>query len=90
MKKSLQMPANFDRELSRWGMESFSVLMFNKRLGLLDPSGSSPAAEPTRIMDALSAAHVYLSKCETGFQVWRFFETPYARKLFAACDVING
>lgn len=30
-----------------------------------------------------------MSRCETGFQVWRFFETPFVKKLYAACDILD-
>ncbi|XP_046624865.1 probable cytochrome P450 12a5, mitochondrial isoform X1 [Neodiprion virginianus] len=85
-----EVPGDFDQDLSRWGMESFSILLLNRRLGFLEPSGLNAASEPARIIEALTSAHLYLSRCESGFQVWRFFETPYTRKLFAACDVIDG
>ncbi|XP_012278927.1 probable cytochrome P450 12a5, mitochondrial isoform X2 [Orussus abietinus] len=82
--------ATFIQDLTRWGMECFSTLMFNKRLGFLEPAGFNSSSESARIVEALGAAHVYLARCETGFQVWRFVETPYSRRLFQACDVIDG
>lgn len=62
--------------------------MFDSHLGFLDPTSNS-ASEVTKIVSALTTAHTYMSRCETGFQVWRFFETPFAKKLFAACDVLD-
>ncbi|XP_024945777.1 probable cytochrome P450 12a5, mitochondrial isoform X2 [Cephus cinctus] len=85
-----EVPGQFIEELTRWSMECFSILMFNRRLGFLESTGLNVASEPARIIEALTTAHVYLSRCETGFQVWRFFETPFAKKLFGACDVIDS
>ncbi|XP_067214408.1 cytochrome P450 302a1, mitochondrial isoform X2 [Linepithema humile] len=83
-----EVPANFHQELTAWGMECFYGIMFDSRLGFLDPTSNS-ASEVTKIIDALNTAHTYMSRCETGFQVWRFFETPFAKKLFTACDVLD-
>ncbi|XP_071571496.1 probable cytochrome P450 12a5, mitochondrial isoform X1 [Temnothorax nylanderi] len=83
-----EVPANFHRELTAWGMECFYMTMFNKHFGFLD-STSKSASEATKIINALITAHTYMSRCETGFQVWRFFETPFAKKLYAACDVLD-
>ncbi|XP_043288491.1 probable cytochrome P450 12a5, mitochondrial [Venturia canescens] len=85
-----EVPDNFDKELSRWGMECFSILMFNRKLGFLDPDDAHSPTDTTAIIDALTKAHVYMSRCETGFQVWRFFETPWLKSLFEACDVIDN
>ncbi|XP_036145873.1 probable cytochrome P450 12a5, mitochondrial isoform X2 [Monomorium pharaonis] len=83
-----EVPANFHQELTAWGMECFYVIMFSKHFGFLD-STSKSASEATKIINALNTAHTYMSRCETGFQVWRFFETPFAKKLYAACDVLD-
>ncbi|XP_011707041.1 PREDICTED: cytochrome P450 302a1, mitochondrial-like isoform X2 [Wasmannia auropunctata] len=83
-----EVPANFHQELTAWGMECFYVTMFNKHFGFLD-STSKSASEATKIINALITAHTYMSRCETGFQVWRFFETPFAKKLYAACDFLD-
>ncbi|XP_014477119.1 PREDICTED: probable cytochrome P450 49a1 [Dinoponera quadriceps] len=83
-----EVPGTFHRDLTAWGMECFYVTMFNKHLGFLDPTSRS-VDETTKVINALITAHTYMSRCETGFQVWRFFETPFAKRLFAACDVLN-
>ncbi|KAL6423494.1 hypothetical protein ACFW04_010223 [Cataglyphis niger] len=83
-----EVPANFYQELTAWGMECFYVTMFDRHLGFLD-STSRSKAEVTKLLNALNTAHTYMARCETGFQVWRFFETPFAKKLFAACDVLD-
>lgn len=87
--KLLQVPRNFHEELTRWGMECFSLLMFNKSFGFLDVTDLYSRSEAARFLDALNAAHTYMSRCESGFQVWRFVETPNSRRLFAACDTID-
>ncbi|XP_026825706.1 probable cytochrome P450 12a5, mitochondrial [Ooceraea biroi] len=84
-----EVPANFHQELTAWGMECFYAMMFNKHLGFLDSTSKSETSEAARIVNALTTAHTYMSRCETGFQVWRFFETPFAKKLFAACDILD-
>ncbi|XP_025270469.1 probable cytochrome P450 12a5, mitochondrial [Camponotus floridanus] len=83
-----EVPANFHQELTVWGLECFYVVMFNRHLGFLD-STSKSMSEITKVINALITAHTYMARCETGFQVWRFFETPFARKLFAACDILD-
>ncbi|EFN81219.1 Probable cytochrome P450 49a1 [Harpegnathos saltator] len=83
-----EVPATFHRDLTAWGMECFYVTMFNKHLGFLD-STSRSVDETTKVINALITAHTYMSRCETGFQVWRFFETPFVRRLFVACDTLN-
>ncbi|XP_076683489.1 putative cytochrome P450 12a5, mitochondrial isoform X2 [Andrena cerasifolii] len=85
-----EVPANFHEDMIRWAMECFCTLTFNKHLGFLEPAGYNPTSEPARIISALMTAHKYMSRCETGFQVWRFFLTPFARKLFEACDILDG
>ncbi|KAL2724541.1 hypothetical protein V1478_009054 [Vespula squamosa] len=55
-----------------------------------DEVRQNPTSEPAIFIDALTVAHKYLSRCETGFQVWRFFDTPFSKRLFSACDVIDG
>ncbi|XP_018401084.1 PREDICTED: probable cytochrome P450 12a5, mitochondrial [Cyphomyrmex costatus] len=83
-----EVPTNFHQELTAWGMECFYMTMFNKHFGFLD-SVSKSASEATKIINALMIAHTYMSRCETGFQVWRFFETPFVKKLYEACDVLD-
>ncbi|XP_018309022.1 probable cytochrome P450 12a5, mitochondrial isoform X2 [Mycetomoellerius zeteki] len=83
-----EVPTNFHRELTAWGMECFYMTMFNKHFGFLD-STSKSASEVTKIINALITAHTYMSRCETGFQVWRFFETPFVKKLYEACDALD-
>lgn len=70
-------------------MECFYAMMFNKHLGFLDSTMKSETSEAARIANALTTAHTYMSRCETGFQVWRFFETPFSKKLFGACDILD-
>lgn len=85
----IQVPVSFYEDLIRWAMECFCDLTFNKRLGFLEPIGYNSSSEASKLINALTTAHKYMSRCETGFQVWRFFLTPFARKLFEACDVLD-
>uniref|UniRef100_A0ABD2X7C4 Cytochrome P450 n=1 Tax=Trichogramma kaykai TaxID=54128 RepID=A0ABD2X7C4_9HYME len=85
-----EVPDNFNSELARWGMECFWILMINKQIGFLDSAGYEENSEPTKFIKALMNAQLYLSRCENGFQFWRFMETPSSKKLFDACDVIDG
>ncbi|XP_017890644.1 probable cytochrome P450 12a5, mitochondrial [Ceratina calcarata] len=85
-----EVPGNFHEDLLRWAMECFCNLTFNKHLGFLESAGYNSTSEASRIINALAMAHKYMSRCETGFQVWRFFLTPFAKKLFDACDVLDG
>ncbi|XP_066601445.1 probable cytochrome P450 12a5, mitochondrial [Prorops nasuta] len=85
-----EVPSNFNEELLRWGMDCFCTITINRRLGFFDVIGFNSASEPARIIAAMNTAHTFLGLCETGFQVWRFMETPFTRRLFASCDVIDG
>ncbi|KAJ8667005.1 hypothetical protein QAD02_008667 [Eretmocerus hayati] len=85
-----EVPPSFSHELSRWGMECFWALILNKKMGFLDSTSYAETSEATRFIEALNDAHVNMSRCETGFQMWRFFETPFSSKLFNACDLIDG
>ncbi|XP_043519028.1 probable cytochrome P450 12a5, mitochondrial [Frieseomelitta varia] len=85
-----EVPVSFHEDMIRWAMECFCDVTLNKRLGFLEPAGYNSSSEATRIINALVTAHKYLCSCETGFQVWRFFLTPFARKLFEACDVLDN
>ncbi|XP_043789878.1 probable cytochrome P450 12a5, mitochondrial isoform X2 [Apis laboriosa] len=85
-----EVPVSFYEDLIRWAMECFCDLTFNKRLGFLEPIGYNSSSEASKLINALTTAHKYMSRCETGFQVWRFFLTPFARKLFEACDVLDN
>ncbi|KAI4488966.1 hypothetical protein M0804_004464 [Polistes exclamans] len=85
-----EVPHNFNEDITRWGSECFFTLIFDKKLGFIDSTGQNPTSEPAIFIDALTTAHKYLSRCETGFQVWRFFDTPFSKRLFSACDVIDG
>lgn len=71
-------------------MECFCTVIFNKHLGFLESAGYNTTSEAARIINSLTTAHKYMSRCETGFQVWRFFATPFAKTLFEACDVLDG
>ncbi|KAG7197296.1 hypothetical protein KM043_018417 [Ampulex compressa] len=84
-----EVSANFHQDLIRWGMECFCTLVFGKRLGFLDSTSLEIESETNRIINALITAHTYLNRCETGFQVWRFFETPFSKRLFTACDILD-
>ncbi|CAL7939834.1 unnamed protein product [Xylocopa violacea] len=85
-----EVPADFHEDMIRWGIECFCNVTFNKHLGFLQSAGYNSTSEPSRIIDALTTAHKYMNRCETGFQVWRFFLTPFAKKLFEACDLLDG
>ncbi|XP_053997434.1 probable cytochrome P450 12a5, mitochondrial [Hylaeus anthracinus] len=85
-----EVPRNFHEDITRWAMECFFTTVFNKHVGFLESAGYNSTSEPARIISALATAHKYMSRCETGFQVWRFFMTPFAKNLFEACDVLDG
>ncbi|XP_068975698.1 probable cytochrome P450 12a5, mitochondrial [Bombus flavifrons] len=85
-----EVSASFHEDMIRWALECFYDVTFNKRLGFLESPGYNPTSETSRIINALLTAHKYMSRCETGFQVWRFFLTPFAKKLFEACDVLDN
>ncbi|XP_033339232.2 putative cytochrome P450 12a5, mitochondrial [Megalopta genalis] len=88
--KQDEVPCDFHEDVMRWAMECFSTIVFNKHVGFLDTAGYNVTSEPSQIISAVATAHKYMNRCETGFQVWRFFLTPFAKNLFGACDVLDG
>ncbi|XP_076171890.1 putative cytochrome P450 12a5, mitochondrial [Ptiloglossa arizonensis] len=88
--KQDEVPRTFHEDITRWSMECFCTVIFNKHLGFLESAGYNTTSEAARIINSLTTAHKYMSRCETGFQVWRFFATPFAKTLFEACDVLDG
>ncbi|XP_043251706.1 probable cytochrome P450 12a5, mitochondrial [Colletes gigas] len=88
--KQDEVPRNFHEDILRWAMECFFTVTLNNHVGFLESAGYNSTSETAKIVDALATAHKYMSRCETGFQVWRFFLTPFAKNLFEACDVIDA
>ncbi|XP_011494560.1 PREDICTED: probable cytochrome P450 12a5, mitochondrial [Ceratosolen solmsi marchali] len=85
-----EVSGDFSNELSRWSMECFWIFMISKKIGFLDSTSYNKNSEITRFIETLATAHHYMSRCETGFQFWRMIDTPYSKKLFSACDIIDG
>jgi len=87
--RQLEVPNNFRNELCKWSLESLCMLMFNRKLGFLDPKGLSPTAETSVLLDALNDATDAIKKCEFGLHLWKIFETRSWKKLVQNCDTID-
>ncbi|KOC58621.1 hypothetical protein WH47_10769, partial [Habropoda laboriosa] len=81
-----QVPASFHEDMIRWAMECFCNLTFNKHLGFLESPGYNSTSEPSRIISSLITAHKYMNRSESV----AILLIPFARKLFEACDVLDG
>ncbi|XP_068085700.1 probable cytochrome P450 301a1, mitochondrial [Anabrus simplex] len=84
-----EVPKNFYMEIYKWCLECIGLVAFNKRLGCLD-EGLQPHSEAGHLMRSLLSATAALRKCEAGFQMWRFAETPSWCKLVKGCDDIDS
>lgn len=71
-------------------MECLCSVMFNRRIGFLDPRGLSSTSEPAILLESLSGATTAIKKCESGLHLWKFFETPSWKSLVSNCDTIDN
>ena len=70
-------------------LQSFTdtcVVTMGKSLYLLDFSVKS---ESVRLLNAVQNASKALRHCESGFQLWRLFETRQWNELVGNCDIID-
>ncbi|KAL1509172.1 hypothetical protein ABEB36_003950 [Hypothenemus hampei] len=85
-----EMPKAFKNEILKYCLESVCSIAFKRKLGFLDPTGLSPNSDPGRILDGVNGAIEAIRKCEYGFHIWKFIETPSWRSLTKNCDTIDS
>ncbi|KAK6618561.1 hypothetical protein RUM43_012952 [Polyplax serrata] len=84
-----EVPVDFMVEVTRWSMECLCHVILGKSLGF-HHSNVNSASEPVRLLKALIDATQNICRCESGFQLWRFMNTPSSIGLTQACEVIDG
>lgn len=56
----------------------------------MDERVSVSNSDAYRLFQAFQGATAAIKKCETGLQLWRFFETPSWKSLINNCDIIDN
>ncbi|XP_050299936.1 cytochrome P450 CYP12A2-like isoform X2 [Anthonomus grandis grandis] len=85
-----EVPGTFKNEILKWCLECMCSVAMKRKLGFLDPTGLSPTSDPGRILGGVNGASEAIRKCEYGFHVWKFIETPAWRSLVRNCDAIDS
>ncbi|XP_030745570.1 cytochrome P450 CYP12A2-like isoform X2 [Sitophilus oryzae] len=85
-----EMPKTFKDEILKWCLECMCAVTLNRKFGFLDPTGLSPTSDPGRILDSVNCATDAIRKCEFGFHIWKFIDTPSWRSLVKNCDSIDS
>ncbi|XP_022912499.1 probable cytochrome P450 301a1, mitochondrial isoform X2 [Onthophagus taurus] len=88
--KQQEVPKEFLNEIHKWSLECLFAVMFNRRIGFLDVRGLSTTSEPGIVLESLTGATNAIRKCESGFHLWKFFETPSWKSLKVHCDTIDN
>ncbi|XP_073980949.1 cytochrome P450 302a1, mitochondrial-like isoform X1 [Rhodnius prolixus] len=81
---------NFHKELHKWGLECWSQLIFNNKVGFLQKNNLSDLSEAGRMLNSLIEASQALRNCESGLQFWRILPTYSWTKLTSAIDMLEG
>ncbi|XP_060531044.1 probable cytochrome P450 49a1 [Cylas formicarius] len=85
-----EVPGDFMAEVLKWALECMCSVTLNRKFGFLDPTGLSPTSDPGRLIEAVGAATDAIRRCEYGFHVWKFMETPAWKSLVKNCDTIDA
>ncbi|KAK9511918.1 hypothetical protein O3M35_000479 [Rhynocoris fuscipes] len=85
-----EVPDTFSHELHKWGLECWSQLIFNNKVGFLEKKNLSNLSEAGRMLNLLIEASQALRNCESGLQLWRVFPTYSWSKLTSAIDILEG
>ncbi|XP_076062598.1 putative cytochrome P450 301a1, mitochondrial [Oratosquilla oratoria] len=87
-----EVPEDFLTELYKWSLEALSVIVLNRRLGLLQDSNSGTDAtnfpedsHPLRLVGLVQQLLEALHQTEN-VKLWKYFETPSIRRLREAHD----
>ncbi|XP_018566815.1 probable cytochrome P450 301a1, mitochondrial, partial [Anoplophora glabripennis] len=88
--KQEEVPNYFKNEIYKWCLECLCSVTLNKKLGFLDLCGLSSTSDPGRLLDGLIGATKAIRKCEYGFHLWKFMETPAWKALVRNCGIIDG
>ncbi|CAH1117698.1 unnamed protein product [Phaedon cochleariae] len=87
--KQEEMPPDFKVEICKWSLECLSAACLNKDLGFLNPHCLSPTSDSSKLLDGLLGATEAIRRCEYGFHLWKFVETPAWKVLVKNCDKID-
>lgn len=87
--QQLEVPPTFLTELQKWSIECLCSITFNKSFGFLDPRGLSATSDNAVLLNAITEATGAIKRCEFGFHLWKFVETPAWKKLVLHCDTID-
>lgn len=85
-----QVSEDFMDDIKRYSLECLCYVVFDKPLGFLNFNTLDWSVESNRLMKHLSEATDCILKCETGFQMWRFVDTPSSVVLSNACQSLES
>lgn len=84
-----EMPNYFNQDILKWSLECLCSITLDQKIEFLDPNGVTPSSDPGKLLEGLTGATAAISKCEYGFHLWKFFETPAFKSLAKHCDIID-
>nr|CAI5818008.1 unnamed protein product [Callosobruchus analis] len=84
-----EMPNDFLKEIFKWSLECLCSVTLNRRFGFLDTYGLSPTSDAGIILQGLTGATQAIRKCEYGFHLWKFLETPAWKSLVKHCNMVE-
>ncbi|EEB18195.1 cytochrome P450, putative [Pediculus humanus corporis] len=87
--KQSEVPPDFLVEITKWSLECLCFVALGKSLGFHNPDANS-TSEPLRLLKSLIDATHNICKCESGFQLWRFMNTPASVGLTQSCEIIDS
>lgn len=62
--------------------------MYGKMLGIIETKYAKDS-EPAILLNSFYEATEAIKKCESGFHLWKFIETPAWKSLIKHCDIID-
>ncbi|XP_061391257.1 cytochrome P450 CYP12A2-like [Musca vetustissima] len=85
---TLEVPENFLDEISRWTMESVSVVALDKQLGLINENRENSDAK--RLFRALNDFFTYSLEISFKPSIWKYYQTKTFKKLMTSMDEITN
>ncbi|KAJ4434894.1 hypothetical protein ANN_23465 [Periplaneta americana] len=83
--EKLEMPANFNNEMYKWGLESIAYIALDTRLGCFNPD-LQPDSEPQKMIDAVQLQFDAMYRLEIQIPFWKIVSTPAWRDLVKSSD----
>lgn len=80
-----EMPADFNNELYKWGLESIVYIALDTRLGCFEKD-LKPDSEPQKMIDAVQVQFDAMLKLEMGLPIWKIISTAAWRDLVKSTD----